>query len=188
MPPNQSETNRQRETPGSTERWYQDMVKRLGAGRGNKTLQSDIGEFTGSAQVGSMYVFSYDPKLADVLPYYDTVPVVVPFRIVSDGFYGLNFHYLAPMLRTALLDRMIDLTASQPLTNTTRMSLTWRLLNNASRFPGVNTSVKRYLYSQIGSRLLKVYPKDWKKTILLPIDNFEKSSRTSVFRNSRSKI
>ena len=92
------------------------------------------------------------------------------------------------MLRTALLDKMIDLTTSQPLTNTSRMSLTWRLLNNASRFPGVNTSVKRYLYSQMGSRLLKVYPKDWRKTILLPIDNFEKSSRTNVFRNSRSKI
>jgi hypothetical protein len=130
----------------------------------------------------------YDPKLADKLPFYDTVPVVVVFRKVPDGFYGLNFHYLPPMLRMQLLDRMMKYISDETIGETTRMQLTWKLLNNAARFPGVNVCVKRYLYNQIGTRIMKIYPRDWRKTIMLPIDTWEKASRNEVFLDSRSKI
>ena len=190
MPKNPIQTLRDKETPTSSFRWYQDMIRKLGMGsiQPQKIMRTDIGEFVTKVLPGNMYLFMYDPKTADKLPYYDTVPVVVPFRKVPDGFYGLNLHYLPPMLRMRLLDRMMELVDDESMTEQTRMMVTWRLLNNTARYPGVNVCVKRYLYDQIGSRIMRVFPKDWRKTIMLPIDNFEKLSRNAVFNDIRSKI
>lgn len=190
MPSNPFDTLRARETPTSSFRWYQDMIRKLGMTniQPQKVMRSDIGEFVTNVKVGGMYLFMYDPKFSEKLPYYDTLPVVVTFRKVPDGFFGLNLHYLPPLLRMRLLDRMMELVDNDKMTEDTRMMVTWKLLNNAARYPGVHACVKRYLYNQIGSRIMKVYPKDWRKTIMLPIDNFEKSSRNVVFNDSRSKI
>jgi hypothetical protein len=43
---------------------------------------------------GEMYLFAYDPKTKEDLPYYDRFPLVFPFRKVKGGFYGINMHYL----------------------------------------------------------------------------------------------
>lgn len=190
MPTNPIQQLRDRETPASSFRWYQDNIRRLGLNtiQPQKLMRSDIGEFVTRIDIGSMYLFMYEPKLAEKLPYYDTVPVVVVFRKVPDGFYGLNFHYLPPLQRMLLLDRMMQLVQDKSITENSRMLVTWRLLNNAARYPGVNVAVKRYLYEQVGSRLMRIFPKDWRKTIMLPVDNFEKESRNVVFNDARSKI
>ena len=190
MPVNPIQQLRDRETPTSSFRWYQDMIRKLGMTniQPQKVMKSDIGEFVTSITLGSMYMFMYDPKTADKLPYYDTIPVVVTFRKVPDGFYGLNLHYLPPLFRMRLLDKMMELVNDDTLSEDTRMAVTWKILNNASRYPGVNVAVKRYLYNQVGSRLMRIFPKDWRKTIMLPIDNFEKASRNVVFNDSRSKM
>ena len=181
---------RDRETPTSSFRWYENMMRQLGMTniQPQKVMRSDIGEFVNTVLMGNMYLFMYEPKMMDKLPYYDTVPVVVVFRKVPDGFYGLNLHYLPPLFRMRLLDRMMELVDDETLGENSRMMVTWKLLNNAARYPGVNVAVKRYLYNQVGSRLLRVFPKDWRKTIMLPIDNFEKASRNTVFNDARSKI
>ena len=190
MPVNQIQQLRDRETSTSSFRWYQDMMRKLGMNniQPQKVIRSDVGEFVTNVQTGNMYLFMYDPKMAEKLPYYDTVPVVVIFKKVPDGFYGLNFHYLPPLFRMKLLDRMMELVSDDTLSEDTRMAVTWKLLNNAARYPGVNVAVKRYLYSQVGSRIMRIFPKDWRKTIMLPIDNFEKASRNVVFNDARSKI
>ena len=53
-------------------------------------------------------MFVYGPKHAKKLPYYDTFPLVLPLERYSDGFLGMNFHYLPIPLRMRLLDRMFD--------------------------------------------------------------------------------
>lgn len=181
---------RDRETPTSTFRWYQDMIRKLGMTniQPQKVLKSDIGEFVNTIITGQMYLFMYDPKMSAKLPYYDTLPVVVVFRKVPEGFFGLNMHYLPPLFRMKLLDRMLELVNDETMGENTRMMVTWKLLSNFTRYPGANVAVKRYLYEQLGSRFMKIYPKDWRKTIMLPIDNFEKASRNQVFNDARSKI
>lgn len=190
MPANSFQTLRQKETPTSSFRWYQDMIRKLGMTNltAQKVLRTDIGEMVTNIQTGNMYLFMYEPKTADKLPYYDTVPVTVVFRKVPGGFYGLNLHYLPPMSRMMLLDRMIKLVEDKNLTETSRMRVTWKLLNNAARFPGANVAVKHYLYEQVASRFMRIFPNDWRKTIMLPIDNFEKQTRNAVFNDARSKM
>ena len=181
---------REVETPEKSFRWYQNMIRKVGmeSVSGARILKSDIGEFVSSVRPGDMHLFIYDPKLRDSLPYFDQFPLVITFRSIPGGFVGLNMHYLPPMLRMKLLTKMMEYTNNRNLTETTRFKLKWTLLDNASRFPGARVAVKHYLNSHVQSRVLKINPADWKKAIMLPIDNFEKASRDKVFRDSIRKM
>ena len=53
-----------------------------------------------------MFMFIYDPKHKDTLPFYDTFPLVFPIEIYSDSFLGINLHYLPPVLRAKLMDAL----------------------------------------------------------------------------------
>ena len=48
------------------------------------------GQYTTTVKPGNMYMFFYDPKTKDKLPYYDRFPLVFPFRKTENGFMGLN--------------------------------------------------------------------------------------------------
>ena len=186
----EAELSRPIENPEKSARWYMDLIRELGLStiQTQRVFRSNIGEFVSNIMIGEMYIFTYDPKTKDKLPYYDTVPLVIPFNKVAGGFHGLNFHYLPPMLRMRLLTQLLKLTDKKNISETTRLRLSWSLLNNAARFPGVHACVKKYLYSQMESRIMKIYPKDWKKTVMLPIDNFKKETKQRVYNDSRNKM
>lgn len=181
---------RQKETPERSFRWYQDNIRQLGLNNLTPTqaMRTNIGEFVTKIELGDMYLYKYDPKLKETLPYYDMFPLTVVFRKVPGGFFGLNMHYLPPMLRMKLLTRLLEYTNDKTLSDTTKFKLKWTLLNNAARFPGVHACVKRYLYSHVQTRLMRIHPQDWKKAIMLPIDNFKKAPRNHVFSDSREMI
>jgi hypothetical protein len=181
---------REKENTERSYRWYQDIIRKVGLASfsAQRVMQTDIGEFSNTVETGNMYLFFYDPKTKEELPYYDTVPLVIVFKKVQGGFLGLNLHYLSPMLRMRLLEKLLAVTNDATLSETTKFRLRWSLLDNATRFPGVHACVKRYLKSQVNSRLLKINPKDWKKSIMLPIDNFEKASRQTVFNKSKKYL
>ena len=79
-------------------------------------LKSDRTRYEPYPMLGNMYLFSYDPKTKETLPYYDRFPLIIPFRpsVVSGkagsgpGFYGLNLHYIPPRLRARLMDALYD--------------------------------------------------------------------------------
>ena len=50
-----------------------------------------------TVRVGQMFLFAYDAKHKDTLPYYDRYPLIFPFKKVNDGFLGINMHYLPPV-------------------------------------------------------------------------------------------
>lgn len=171
----------------SSAKWYKETVEKLGIKniQVQKSIRSDLGEVVSSINVGEMYLYVYNPKLAEVLPVYDQVPLVLVFQKVPDGFYGLNLHYLPPLARLGLLESLMELRDKKNISETTRLKLRWRVLNNAVRFPGVQECVKRYLYPNIDSRILKISPLDWKKTIMLPLERFQKKSSRAVYNQSR---
>ena len=151
---------RKLETPDKSFRWYLNTIRKVGLASysANRAMKTDIGEFTADVEIGNMYLFLYDPKNKETLPYYDAAPLVVAFRTTLDGFYGLNLHYLPPMMRMRLFGNMIDASVDK-LDEGSKIMLKWSVLKNISRFPGSNVCVKKYLYSQVSSRLLKINPK-----------------------------
>jgi len=96
------------------------------------TQQSD--RLVTALTVGRMYLFMYDPKMKDDLPYYDRFPLIFPFKRVNGGFYGINMHYLPHVLRAKLMDSLYTLSNNKNNDDSTKLKLSYNLLNNASKF------------------------------------------------------
>jgi hypothetical protein len=149
-------------------------------------MRSDIFETDPQIEVGSMYLYRYDPKHKDKLPYYDTFPLVLPYEPVQGGFYGLNLHYLPYMLRAKLLGQLMETADSKTISKDTKMRYNWSLLKAVGN--EIKPCVKRYLTSHIVTQYYKVNPEDWKATIFLPIENFMGANKDKVFRDSRQMV
>lgn len=170
--------------------WYKNQIRKLGLTKlvPQTALRSEMGELVTNIKWGNMYLFMYNPENRETLPVYDMFPLVLPFRLIPNGFVGLNFHYLPPLLRLKLLNRLLVLANNSTLSETTKIQTTWNVLSNASRFPEVAPCVKRYKFQNVRSKFLKINPKDWKTSVLLPLETFKKSSANTVFKNSRDII
>lgn len=143
--------------------------------------------FKSDVEIGKMYLFSYDPKLKKTLPYYDRYPLIFPIEGYSDGFLGINLHYLPPMLRARLLDSLIDTINNDKYDDSTKLKISYSILSGASKFRYFKPCVKRYLYSHIRSRFKEIEPKEWSKAILLPTQRFEKANESKIYQDSIRK-
>ena len=170
-------------------RWYQDAVRKMANGINTfgEVSRTDIGEFQTRLEPGNMYMFQYDPKFKETLPYYDKFPLCLPFDTMPGGFVGINFHYLPYGMRAQLLGTLLNFTDKE-LTPKSKIEVSWSILKNFGRFPGVKPSVKRYLFSQVKSRFVKIDPDHWRASIFLPTHEFEKKSIQQVHRESREII
>ena len=137
---------------------------------------------------GNMYLFAYDPKTKEDLPYYDRFPLVFPFRRVKDGFYGINMHYLPPLLRAKLMDALYDTVNNDKMDETTRLRINYRILQSAAKFRYFEPCVKHYLNNHVKTRFLMVDPKQWDVALFLPLERFVKANRLKVYADSKNKI
>ena len=169
--------------PKSTQ-WYQDKTKEFGK-PGALDLIRD-GKRNNKPFYGKLNMFFYNPKLKKELPYYDTFPLVLPIERYSDGFLGINFHYLPIPLRMKLLDRIMKFANSQDLDETrTRIIADYSKLK---KLPIIKPTLHKYLYSQVKSQFRRVDADEFKIACLLPVQRFKKASSTEVWKDSRSMI
>ena len=137
---------------------------------------------------GDMYMYMYDPKHKQTLPYYDRFPLTIPIEPAKGGFLGLNLHYLPHTLRAQFLDQLYDRTNNTKYDESTRFNVTYKLLKGISGKPYFKACVKHYLTSQIRSSVAIVDSADWEIAIFLPTESFKKSSMDNVWKESRKKI
>jgi len=137
---------------------------------------------------GHLYMFLYDPKNKDTLPYYDRFPLVFPFRKTEEGFLGLNMHYLPYQMRIKLLDRLMVFANNRKMDETTRLKYSWALIDGASRYAAAAPCVKHYLMGHVKSPFRKINGDDWATAMMLPVERFIGSSKDNVWMESRKKI
>mgnify|MGYP001084892256 CR=1 FL=1 len=135
--------------------------------------------------VGSMCMFFYDPKTKDTLPYYDTFPLVVVVGPAEGGFYGLNLHYLPPLLRAKMLDRLLDYTNNKSYDDTTRFKLKYSLLSSVATLSHYKPCFKHYLNTQVRSQFGIVEAPEWEIATFMPTAVFKKASANKVYADSR---
>ena len=166
--------------------WYQTQVKALAAAatKPNKLMQN-APDLTTRIMPGNLYMFFYDPKLKDKLPYYDMFPLVLPFRKVPGGFYGINLHYLPYALRFKLLGALQEYALDNTMSEDNRVRVTWATLLTMSRVAPVKACVKHYLDGQVQSRFLNIKYPDWVTASLLPVERFVGASKQQVWQDSR---
>lgn len=140
-------------------------------------------------KVGRMYMFVYDPKGKDTLPFYDRFPLIFMVEPTQNGFYGINLHYLPPILRARLMDALYETQVNGVVGNeTTKMKITYQLLKSAARFRLFKPCFKQYLFEHMRSKFIYVPPEEWDMSVFLPTEQFKKATKEQVWKDSRSKI
>jgi len=134
---------------------------------------------------GGVYMFHYDAKWKDTLPYWDKYPIVVPLELYSDGFLGINIHYISPSMRVPLLSKMFEFTMEGEQDD--RMQLDYDLTQIESGLRNAGPCIKRYLTSHIGARITKVPREQWETLMMMPTAKFNVNANT-VYADSRRKI
>ena len=115
--------------------WYMNELKSMRVNR--QALLRDSETIKKSRPLpGRMFMFFYEPKHKDTLPYYDQFPLIIMVESAKPkkGFYGLNFHYLDYRKRAILLSRLLTYTNNKRYDESTRLRLSYNILKTASKF------------------------------------------------------
>ena len=132
---------------------------------------------------GRMYMYEYDAKTKDKLPYFDRFPVVIVLETYETGFLGINFHYIPPMKRAEVLDGLLRYWDGE----TDDIEMTYSLLKKISKLKWAKPCLKNYLYTHIGSRISEIPAEYWEVVVMLRTQQFNINANT-VYKESRRKL
>ena len=138
--------------------------------------------------MGGLYFFVYDPKLKNELPYYDRFPLVLVLEKHNDGFLGLNLHYLPLRYRLAFMTKLMDFASYDEANNIQRLRVTYDILKASRSLKEFKPCIKRYLTSNIRSKILAIQPNEWEIAVHLPIQQFKKATAEEVWQDSIDTI
>ena len=136
----------------------------------------------GSGRWGHMYQFVYDAKTKSKLKYYDYFPLSIVLERYSNGFLGLNLHYLPTTLRFVLMDQLWNFVSSPTgkLDEDTRIIIRYNMLNSLSGKKYYKPCIKRYLYSQFRSPMYHIPSDKWMMAMVLPSSKFFDSQGNNI--------
>lgn len=169
--------------------WLQSQIKKLGSvGRNPAQLMSQNVRLTPKIQFGSMYLFNYDAKHKDTLPYWDQFPLILSFQPAQGGFLGLNLHYLPYNYRFRLLEKLFDFSTTESLNSRTKVLFSWGMLTESTKFPEVKACIKHYLLDQVRSNFMYVDPRDWYTAAMMPAARFVGAGPGKVWKDSQIRM
>jgi hypothetical protein len=120
-------------------------------------------------QLGSLYLQSYDAKWKDELPVWDQLPLFFMLRFLPDGYLGLNLHYMPLDVRIGVLGTLMEYSNNTRMDDSTRLRLSWNLINSVSKLDPLKDCVKHYLFDHVTSTPTYITPTQWIHTASLPL-------------------
>lgn len=177
-------------TPRTKEsiQWFQNKAANLRSINRDQLMKEDPIKSTSQFLPGNMYMYYYDPKHKDTLPYYDTFPLVILVDRAPGGFYGLNLHYLPPTLRAKLLDELMGNLNNKKFDRTTKIQVNYQMLKSVGNLSAFKPCFKHYLMDHMQSKFAYVPPPEWEIATFLPTAQFQKATKNKVYRDSRRMI
>lgn len=136
--------------------------------------------------IGHMFLFFYDAKWKDKLPYWDQLPLILPFHVADDHFKAFNLHYLSPYRRAQLLNQLYKISEREP-DQVRRLNVSYGMLSMASKLGPLRATVKMYLNSHVRSRFFWIRPQEWDAAVGLPVARFVGASPMKVWRDSAQR-
>ena len=164
--------------------WYRKKIRELGNPTSTQLLRD--GKRGNRPYVGKLNMFFYDPKLKQKLPYYDIFPLVLPLKFYSDGFLGINFHYLPIPLRVKLLNSLVsNFSNKTKLDSTTRLNVSYDSIGKTSL---VKPTLHKYLKTNLRSQFRRIDADEFVIATLLPVQQFRKATANKVWSDSRKMV
>ena len=167
-----------------SQKWFQKKVQELTVPSRQKILRDTALKRTGTEIRGNMYMYFYDPKLKNELPYYDRFPLSIIVDPAPGGFYGINLHYLNYNVRASFLDDLMALGPTQAKENSRLRKIRYNLLKGTRKYKEFKPCFKHYLGKHVKSQFALVPMTEWEIAIFLPIEQFKKKSKTAVWQES----
>ena len=168
--------------------WLQDQMRDLKSPiKLAKEISREKVRQGGQFQMGGLYHFFYDPLTKGDLPYYDIFPLVIPLKRDSEGFIGLNMHYLPPRYRAVFMDKLMNFAITNENDEPKRLRITYDILTASKNFKEFRPCLKRYLNSQIKSKILTIQPPEWETALFLPTAVFKGAPISKVYAESVAK-
>lgn len=168
--------------------WFRGKVKELGQVNRRSLLKDPVLDQRKRFRSGSMFMFFYDPKHRETLPYYDAFPLTIMIEPAPKGFYGLNLHYLSPVVRAKFLDKLRETANNKRYDETTRLKINYQMLKSVKKYKEFAPCFKHYLTSQVETPLALVEPPEWDIAIFLPTEQFRKKNKTHVWGASKRQF
>lgn len=148
-------------------------IKKAKTARGfRRNLLANADRARSSTVIGKMFFFEYDPKHKRTLPIYDRFPLVFPIERYSDGFLGLNLHYLDVGTRRSVLGELMMYASNKKMDERTKLKLSYALLTRTRLIDYVSPCIKRYLMGHVRSDFIEITANEWDKVIELPVQVF----------------
>ena len=189
----QAVKNNTRQSQAQAMEWFHQLIKGQVDAKGRakssarRMPQDAFALKAGLPVIGQMYFFIYDAKLKDELPYWDRFPLVIPVNYYDNGFLGLNLHYLPPMQRAILLDKLMDYKKAYK-TPRAFMKVSYALLKSAVKSSLFAPTVHRYLTWHVKTAFVKVESEYWERAARLPVQQFQKASSAQVWKDSAKAV
>lgn len=172
--------------------WFRNKMSTIKQVNRARLMKEEPIQIKNRQVVGSMFMFFYDPKHKETLPYYDSFPLVIVLKPAEGGFLGLNLHYLPPVLRAKFLDALLEVTNNKRYDDTTKFKLTYNALQQAAKMKYFKPCIKHYLTDHVRSRFAMVPAPEWEIAVFLPTADFnsqgKKYSINKVYADSRNMI
>lgn len=172
----------------SAQDWYRQKAQEVKSINPGKLIKENTKYNRTNIKPGFMYLFGYEPKLKNELPYYDRFPLIFPFKSDEDGFLAMNLHYIQPVFRAKLMDNLYPLVTNLKFDETTRIRASYNLLNSAAKYKYFQPCVKKYLYDHLKTKFLLIPANEWDIALFLPLQRFQKQSVNQVYKDSRAII
>ena len=150
--------------------WFKQKAGQLGKVTGGTIFNQEQVKMQASLRnpLGNMYMFYYNAKHREKLPYFDAFPLVVITSLAEGGFYGMNLHYLPPPLRAKALNGLMG--------------------SDGLPAKYYRPTIHRYLTSQVRSKFALIDKPEWEIATFLPAAQWRGAGVGKVYQDSRSKI
>jgi hypothetical protein len=170
--------------------WYREQAQQIKRSDINETIimRESRDRYENRFRIGHMYMFIYNPKHKDTLPYYDRFPLIFPINKAKGGFLGINMHYLPYQLRAKLMDALYEVASNDRFDESTKIRASYGILSGASKYREFKPTIKHYLSNHVVSKLVYVNPAEWDIALFLPTQQFVGASKTKVWADSRKVI
>lgn len=164
------------------------LIRRKDLLQPRRVLRGDPSNLQPKVYPGKLFMFMYDPKTKDKLPYYDIFPMVLPWKRIPGGFMGLNLHYLPNKERMMLMNRLLALKTNQKMDETTRIRYSYEMINGVAKFAAAKPCIKHYLYEHVKSQFRLIPANDWGTAMMVPVEHFRGAPIQKVWADSRKAM
>jgi hypothetical protein len=155
------------------QKWLLEKAQSVSSDQARKVISYNDQRSRDTALIGRLYFFKYVAKYKDVLPKYDRFPMAMPLEKYSGGFLGINLHYLDVDARQTLITRLLDFRNNNYMDFRTKINVSYDLVSRTRGLVSLSRPcIKRYLFNQVKSQFIEIYPEEYDKAVQLPVEEW----------------